>query len=371
MDKEEIKNLENDDIAQIVKRIDNINEQVEGFIGRQQKSANKINQLEQNIKELHNCLASSEMEYVPEIETRSTFSEFIRKGSDGDLTVKSLNNAEEVGGVLLVPKLYQRIISEITACSPMRQLASIETISTNALDVISEDGNFSGGWVSDTEERPETETPKLNRQRIFVHELYAQPKASQALLNDAAIQVESWLAERLRDCFVRAENEAFINGDGNKKPKGILSYAEEIDILKVEKDITASVLLDLISSLAEEHLANATFLMNRTTLAAIQKLTDNDGRFIWQPSLSDSFKHTIFGIPVMVCANMPSIAEDALAIALGDFRTGYKIVDRSQISLMRDPYTDKPFIKFYAVKRVGGDVVNPNAIKLARFVGVE
>jgi len=368
---EEIKNLENEDITQIIKRIDNISAQVGEFVGYQQKSANKINLLEQNIEKLRNTVDAVDTVYAPEFETKSSFGEFIRKGSSRDLTVKSLNSSEEAGGVLLVPKLYQRIISEIAARSPMRQLASIETISTNALDIISEDGSFSGDWVSDTEERPETETPKLKRQRIFVHELYAQPKASQALLNDSAIQVESWLAERLRDCFVKAENEAFINGDGNKKPKGILSYAEDMDVLEIERNITASTLLDLISSLREEYLANATFLMNRTTLSAIQKLTDNDGRFIWQQSLSDSFKQTIFGIPVVVCANMPSIAENALAIALGDFKVGYKIVDHSQISVMRDPYTDKPFVKFYAVKRVGGDVVNPDAIKLARFAGLE
>ena len=129
------------------------------------------------------------------------------------------------------------------------------------------------------------------------------------------------------------------------------------------------MLLDLINSLDEEYLVNATFLMNRTTLSDIQKLKDESGRFIWQQSLSESLKQTIFGIPIICSPNMPSIKADSLAIAIADFKSAYKIVDRSGINLMRDPYTDKPFVKFYSVKRVGGDVINQAAIKFAKFTG--
>jgi HK97 family phage major capsid protein len=123
----------------------------------------------------------------------------------------------------------------------------------------------------------------------------------------------------------------------------------------------------LISELEEGYLSNASFLMNRKTLSSIQGLKDNTGRFIWQQSLSDPLKQTIFGVPVVISSHMPDIEDNALAIAIGDFNSGYKIVDRANITLVRDPYTEKPYVKFYAVKRVGGDVINPEAIKFAKF----
>lgn len=141
----------------------------------------------------------------------------------------------------------------------------------------------------------------------------------------------------------------------------------KIEKLDAGKNVTPEMLIDLINSMDEEYLANATFLMNRTTLSEIQKLRDGNGRFIWQQSLSESFGQTIFGIPIVCCSNMPSIKQNACAIAIGDFKAAYKIVDRMNINIMRDPYTEKPFVKFYAVKRVGGDVINQAAIKLAKF----
>ncbi len=127
------------------------------------------------------------------------------------------------------------------------------------------------------------------------------------------------------------------------------------------------MLMKLINSLDEGYIANASFIMNRKTLSLIQGLKDEEGRFIWNQSLADPLQQTIFGIPVIISSHMPDVETGKLAIALGDFKSAYKIVDRAGINLMRDPYTEKPFVKFYAVKRVGGDVVNPSAVKLAKF----
>ena len=174
------------------------------------------------------------------------------------------------------------------------------------------------------------------------------------------------MAERLADSFIKAENEAFITGDGDKKPFGILTN-EDITRIDTGNAVTPDILLKLINALDEEHIANASFLMNRSTLASIQGLKDENGRFIWQQSLSEPLKQTIFGIPVFCSAHMPNVGENKLAIVIGDFKAAYKIVDRAGIGIMRDPYTDKPFIKFYAVKRVGGDVIAPSALKFAKF----
>lgn len=165
----------------------------------------------------------------------------------------------------------------------------------------------------------------------------------------------------------KAENRSFINGDGNNQPKGILSYnASAIERLKVAVSgkITLEDILKLINSLDEQYLANATMLMHRSTFSEIQKLKDANGRFIWQASLSEHIPGTLFGIPVLCAGDMPQFAGDAEGIVMADFKVGYKIVDRTGIAIMRDPYTEKPFVKFYAVKRVGGDVVDARAIKI-------
>ncbi|WP_375327535.1 phage major capsid protein [Candidatus Tisiphia endosymbiont of Nemotelus uliginosus] len=329
----------------------------------------KINKLQERVHNLENFISRPAIEIQQECEYKNAFSNYIRQGNQSDIIEKSLHGSSaDDGGVLLVPTLYNTIISEIHSRSPMRQLASTEMISTNALDIVIEEGAFSSGWVGEVEARNDTTTAKLRQQRIFVHELYAQPKASQTLINDSAIRVDNWLIECLRDSFVKAENDAFINGDGKKKPKGILSKDHnKIDKFNMGSSVSVEGLLDLINLLDADYLANASFLMHRSTLSEIQKLQDNNGRFIWQPSLSDSLKQTIFGIPVICCSEMMTIKPGNIAIALGDFRAVYKIVDRSGINIMRDPYTDKPFVKFYAVKRVGGDVINQRAIKFGLF----
>ncbi|MDF2964988.1 MAG: Phage prohead protease and phage major capsid protein [Rickettsiaceae bacterium] len=296
---------------------------------------------------------------------------FIRFGEQSHLESKSLNSAkDDEGGFLVTPTLHNKIINLVTQQTPMRKLASVETISSNALDLLIEDNNFSYGWVAETAERPVTDTAKLARKRILVHELYAQPKASQRLIDDAEINIEQWLIERLSEIFAAAENTAFINGDGNAKPKGILKYdaniVEQIAATESSK-LSVEDLIKLMHSLPENFSKNATFLMNRKTLTEIQKLQDKVGRFIWQPAISEAIPETLFGMPVITCAEMPDIAENSLSIALADFKAAYKIVDRSGMSLVRDPYTEKPFVKFYAARRVGGEVLNNNAIKLLKF----
>ena len=237
----------------------------------------KINELEEKLYNMQNILERPNSINIENQEQKNSFINYVRKGEDNGLMQKSsLNSSTEAGGVLILQTLYNIIITEINARSPMRQLASIETISTNALDIISEDGKFSSGWIGEVEAREETPAAKLKQQRIFVHELYAQSKASQALLEDTTIRVENWFGERLRDSFVKMENNAFINGDGIKKPRDILSPDhDKIEKIKMGNKITDDGLLDFINSLKEEYLVNATLLMNRITLSEVQKLKDH------------------------------------------------------------------------------------------------
>ena len=272
----------------------------------------------------------------------------------------------ERGALSISPEKYKDVIAKMAEISPMRQLASCDIISSNVLELLIQDGIFDGGWVAETAARDETETPKLLQKKIYVHEVYSQPKATQRLLDDSFMNIESWLIDQIVCSFVAAENAAFINGDGVNKPRGFLTYEEAIEKVSVEEEgeVKALDLINLLNSLGDRYHANASFLMNRRTLSLIQKIQDENGRFIWQPSLSDKMPETIFGIDVYCSSDMPVPEVGNAIIALGDFKAGYKIVDRQGISLMKDPFTEKPFVKFYATKRVGGDVIDLSAIKL-------
>lgn len=354
-------------ITEMTTKLDTFNEQLAAFSDN--KSLGKIKELEAKVSNMETVLARPDIGMTYDFADQS-FTNYLRKGDISGFETKSFSSGAEEGGVLLMPTLYNKIIAGITARSPMRRLASVETISTNVLDVIIEDGKFDAGWVADGAARDDTETPKLQSKKISVHELYAQPKATQRLLDDSAINLESWLNERLQDSFVRAENKSFFQGNGENQPVGILHYGEEaVERVKVAEDgkIEPEDILNLINSLDESYLANASLVMHRSTLCEIQKLQDENGRFIWQPSISDSQPQTLFGVPVVCSSDMPVFKEGNLAMALGDFKAAYKIVDRSGIIMMRDPYTEKPFVKFYAVKRVGGDLVNGNALKFLKM----
>jgi len=305
-------------------------------------------------------------EFIQDMEEKESFCNNIR-GATIPLDIKSYSSDQpEMGGFAVSPERYRHIITKIAEISPMRMIASCETISSNVLELLIQAGDFNGGWVAERAERSETDAPRLIQKRIVVHELYSQPKATQRLLDDSFVNIDEWLTEQLVQTFAKAENYAFINGDGENKPKGFLTYPEEIQAVKAETEgeISVSDLVSLLNALEDIYHPNASFLMHRRTLSIIQKIQDNIGRFIWQPSISEKIPETIFGIPVYCSNHMPVPEIGVSAIALGDFKVGYKIVDRVGVSIIRDPYTEKPFIKFYATKRVGGDVVDFSAIKI-------
>jgi len=228
----------------------------------------------------------------------------------------------------------------------------------------------------------ETGTPKIDRISIPLHELSALPKASQRLLDDSGFDIESWLAMRIADRFARAEADAFINGDGVDKPKGILDHT------KVDNDswswgelgyVTTGAagafagvnpvesIVDLVYALGAEYRANASFVMNSKTTAEVRKLKDADGRFLWTDGIAQGEPARLMGYPVLVAEDMPDVAADSFSIAFGDFAVGYTVAERADLRILRDPFSAKPHVLFYATKRVGGDVTDFAAIKLLKF----
>ncbi len=312
-------------------------------------------------------------------EYSKAFRNYLRKGMDAGLEAlqtKSLSvGSDPDGGYLVTPTMSSRIVQAIFETSPMRQICAIETISTDALDLIDDHTSLTAGWTAETTViSTDTATPTIAKRNIPTHELYAQPKATQKLVDDAAIDVEGWLAGKIADIFGRTQNSAFVSGNGVGQPRGILTYASGTSWGQIQQvnsgtsgQVTADSLITLFYSLKDAYMRRANFLMNRSTIQQVRLLKATTNQYIWQPSLVAGSPDTLLGAPVYMAADMPVAAAGSLSVAVGDFQSAYQIVDRQGISILRDPFTEKPFIKFYATARVGGDVVNYDALKLMKL----
>lgn len=319
--------------------------------------------------------ASDGLYNLQDNEYKRAFDNYLRSGNEQYLSAiekKSLSSVSDSdGGYLVTSKISKDMVMALEEISPMRRLASCEQISSSSLDVIESYNSADAGWASEADIREETAALKIHKRNIPVFELYAQPSATQKLLDDSFIDVENWLAEKLIESFSKLENKSFINGDGVKCPRGILSYGEGKEWGKIECQKTNKLDYDSILSiyyeLKDEYISNASFLMNRATIHQLRSIKDSNGRYVWSPSIETGMVDTLFGVPVHQAVDMPIPEKGKVCIAVADFKSAYKIVDRAGVRVLRDPYTFKPFVKFYTTKRVGGDVVNFEAIKLLKL----
>lgn len=280
------------------------------------------------------------------------------------------------GGYLVRPEMATEIRKRIFESSPMRQLAEVMTISSDAIEFPYDNDEPNSGWVGETQARPETDTSQLNMVRIPVHELYAMPKATQKLLDDSVVDMESWHRMKVSSKFARDEEQGFVAGDGVLRPHGITKYANGTGFNQIEQvnsgsagAFTADGLIDVQGALFEEFQPGASWLLQRASATAVRKLKDSENRYLWSPAgdLVQGAPSLLLGKPVRFADDMPAMASGALAAAYGDFRQGYLIVDRIGIRVLRDPYTQKGFVKFYTTKRVGGGVQQFQAIKLQKL----
>ncbi len=288
------------------------------------------------------------------------------------------------GGILVPATLESRVIERTWELDPIRQLATVVTVSTDALEILEDLDQTDFAWEQETIATTETRTPQFNKKRIPAWIQSARPRATQKLLEDANINVENWLAQKVADRFAREEGKAFVTGNGIQQPKGFLSYTTYADsttinkyqfgqieyVPTVDSVITADSIITLFYHLLEQYQMRATWLMNRLTVMKVMLLQDSQKRYLWQPmyvsGLDKAAPSALLGVPVRMSANMSSSAANAYPIALADWAAAYTIVDRLGINIQRDPYTVKPFVEFYTRRRVGGDVVNFQAIKLLK-----
>ncbi|SLN45977.1 Phage capsid family protein [Aquimixticola soesokkakensis] len=319
---------------------------------------------------------------------KSAFDTYVRNGDDDALRGlalegKSMSTAVNGdGGYLVDPQTANMIKTVLKSTASIRSIANVVNVEATSFDVLIDTTDVGSGWASETASLSETSTPTIDRITIPLYELSALPKASQRLLDDSAFDIESWLAGRIADRFAGAEASAFINGDGVDKPTGILAHAQvdndswtwgSLGTISTGADggfnasNPADAIVELVYALGAQYRTNGTFVMNSKTAGQVRKLKDADGRFLWSDGLAAGEPARLLGYPVLIAEDMPDIASDAAAIAFGDFSAGYTVAERPDLRILRDPFSAKPHVLFYATKRVGGDVSDFAAIKLLKF----
>ena len=319
-------------------------------------------------------------------EHKSAFETYVRRGESAglrQLETKAWSVGSNPDGGYLVPVEIEQVIgARLTTISPIRSIAGQRTISGNVYKKPFMTSGPTVGWVGETDARPQTGTPTLDELSFPAMELYAMPAATAALLEDAAVNIDQWIAGEVEQVFAQQEGAAFVSGDGSNKPKGFLSYTTIANASWTWGDIgyiasgaagafpgsnPSDVLIDLIYALKAGYRQNGAFVMNRKTQAAIRKFKDANGNYLWQPPAQAGGRASLLTFPVIEAEDMPDIAANSLSIAFGDFTRGYLVVDRAGVSVLRDPYTAKPYVLLYTTKRVGGGVQDFDAIKLLKF----
>ena len=319
-------------------------------------------------------------------EHRTAFDGYIRKGETGgllDIESKALSVGSGPDGGYLVPAETETTVNAaLKELSPIRAIASVRQVSGSVFKKPFSIAGAGAGWAAETGARTTTTSPTLAELSFPTMELYAMPAATPALLDDAAVDVDQWIAEEVRAAFAEQEGTAFVTGNGSSRPTGFMHYDKvaegswvwgKLGSVKTGTDASfpasnpGDKLIDFVYTLKAAYRANARFVMNRATQAVVRKLKDGDGHYLWHPAISPGEAPSLMGFPVTEAEDMPDVAADAYAIAFGDFRRGYLIVDRVGIRILRDPYSSKPYVLFYTTKRVGGGMQDFDAIKLLQF----
>ena len=308
---------------------------------------------------------------------------YLRRGSEVEL--KSFSGVVAADGGFAVPReIDETIDATLKGISPIRAIANVVRVGSAGYRKLVTQNGVTSGWAAETATRPETATPTFNEIVPSFGDLYANPAATQAMLDDADFDVEGWLASEIATEFAKAEGSAFVNGNGTNKPRGFLTAptaatgdaTRAFGTLQYVASGAAGAflasnpqdkLVELVHSLRAPYRQGATWVMNSSTLATIRKFKTTDGSFIWQAGMMAGQPDTLLGYPVVEAEDMPDIAANSLSVAFGNFKAGYLIAERNETNILRDPFSNKPYVHFYATKRLGGAVSNSEAIKLLKF----
>ena len=358
--------------------------QIERKMGADVVTEEKVERISRRLDDIQ--LRAAEPGAAPAIaddERKSAFDAYMRRGDETPLReweVKAHSaGSDPDGGVLVPDEISAEIGRHMRDVSPIRAIAQVVEVSAATFKKPFAQSGPAVGWVGETDARPQTATSQLAELTFPTAELYAMPAATQVLLDDAAVDVDQWIVSEVRQAFAEQETAAFVHGDGVNKPRGFLAEATVDEaswswgsIGEVASGASGAIddpdaLVDLVYALKSGYRQNACFVMNRSVQAEVRKLKDADGNYIWAPPATADAEARLMGFPVVEVEDMPDAGADTRSIAFGDFRRGYLVVDRQGVSVLRDPYSAKPYVLFYTVKRVGGGVQDFDAIKLMRF----
>lgn len=310
---------------------------------------------------------------------------YLRKGIETGFETKRMSVGIAGEGGLAVPlEIDERIETTLKIISPIRAIADVVKVGSANYRKLVAAGGVASGWVGETAGRPATGTALFSEVLAPMGELYANPAATQAMLDDALFDVEGWLAREIAIEFARAEGVAFVTGTGTAQPRGFLTHpvatagdaSRPFGTLQYVPSGAAGAfvasnpqdrLIDLVHALRTPYRQGAVWVMNSNTVATVRKFKDTTGDFIWKPGLLDGQASTLLGYPVIEVDAMPDIGANSLSIGFGQFRSAYVVAERGETAVLRDPYSNKPFVHFYATRRVGGALVNSEALKLMRF----
>jgi HK97 family phage major capsid protein len=290
----------------------------------------------------------------------------------------SLNKGADAEGGFVAPREWDRTITDkLVIVSEMRGLASTMVVGNAGFSKLYNLRGTVSGWVGETAARPETGTPTFGSMAVTTGEMYANPFITQQMLDDAEVDLETWLAGEVETEFAVQEGQAFVAGSGaNGRPIGVLNYVTgganaatnplgAITTVNsgAADSVTADGIVNLVYALPSAFSANARFAMNRTVQGVVRLLKDSTGQYLWQPSYAAGQPATLAGYAVSELSALPNLAAGSKSILFGDFARTYRIVDRMGTRILRDPFSNKPYIGFYTTKRVGGFVDNPEAMK--------
>lgn len=324
----------------------------------------------------------------PDTAHKAAFQAYLRRGNEAGLQAlqtKALDIAVPAeGGYTVTPQIDTNIELRLRAISPIRAVAQVVQVGTSGYSKLVASSGLTSGWAAEQDARPTSVATTFSQIIPPAGDLYANPSATQFMLDDAFFNVEQWLTEEIARDFAQKEGTAFINGNGTAKPKGFLTYpvATTTDATRAfgtlqynatgvaggfSATAPAEQLIDLLHSLRATYRQGAVWVMNSKTVSIIRKFKDATGHFIWQPSFAEGRSPTLLGYDVVEAEDMPDVATSSLSIAFGNFYHGYIIADRVGTRILRDPFSNKPYVQFYATKRLGGAVLNSEAIKLMKF----
>lgn len=372
------------------KRIDALESEKGKLAGQVDTLNGKLTELESLKSDLETELAAVKRPGGPQqqskaaTEHKTAFMQFMRKGDDDglrDLERKALQvGTDEDGGYAVPEELDRNILTLLKDEVVMRQEATVMTIGGSDYKKLVNVGGTASGWVGETDARPATDASKLKLIEPFMGEIYGNPQATQKMLDDVFFNAESWINSELAIEFAEQEEIAFTSGNGTKKPKGFLAYTSSLDNDKTRAfgtlqhvlsgsaaAVTADSIIQLVYTLRKTHRNGAKFMLNNNSLFKIRILKDSEGNYLWRPGLEMNQPSTLLGYGIAENEQMPDIAADAKAIAFGNFKRGYTIVDRIGTRVLRDPYTNKPYVGFYTTKRTGGMLADSQAIKLLQI----